>query len=113
MAKLKQFDPTTINAFYTLVRKSFPNSQLKETYEGYVQIHVNEPQISLGALFRIIESCKETYSIENYTVSQTTLEQVFLNFARSQMDPDEMRRRMRSDITCQDRFLRCLSCSCC
>lgn len=112
LAKMKEINQDTINKFFNSIKKSFPNSQMQESYEGYVHIHVNEPRMSLGALFRIIESSKDKYSIENYTVSQTTLEQVFLNFARTQLDPDELRRRMRSDISCKDRFLGCLCCSC-
>ncbi|CAF4362301.1 unnamed protein product, partial [Rotaria magnacalcarata] len=42
---------------------------------------------------------------ENYTVSQTTLEQVFLNFARSQLDPDELRRRMREEGSFRQRWI--------
>ncbi|CAF3390436.1 unnamed protein product, partial [Rotaria socialis] len=75
------------------------NSELKEAYEGFVHIHIDQADVSLAQLFRIIEACKETHSIENYTVSQTTLEQVFLNFARSQLDPDELRRRMREGVS--------------
>jgi ATP-binding cassette subfamily A (ABC1) protein 3 len=93
MAKLKVFDDNRINGFYSVIKNSFPNSQLKEAYEGFVHIHINETSLSLAQLFRIIETCKQTYSIENYTVSQTTLEQVFLNFARSQIEVDETRHR--------------------
>jgi ATP-binding cassette subfamily A (ABC1) protein 3 len=104
MAKLKVFDENRVNGFYSVVHSTFPSSQLKEAYEGFVHIHINETALSLAALFRIIESCKEEYSIENYTVSQTTLEQVFLNFARSQLDPDELRRRMREENSCTQKM---------
>jgi ATP-binding cassette subfamily A (ABC1) protein 3 len=96
MAKLKVFSENRVGGFFSEIKKSFQNSVLKDTYEGFVHIHINEANISLAQLFRIIESCKETFSIENYTVSQTTLEQVFLNFARSQLDPDELKHRMRA-----------------
>jgi len=36
-----------------------------------------------------MESNKVSLNIEDYSVSQTTLEQVFLNFARTQVPPDE------------------------
>ncbi|UJR37958.1 hypothetical protein I4U23_030642 [Adineta vaga] len=100
IAKLKVFDGNRVNGFYSVIRNKFPHSELKEAYEGFAHIHINEPDLSLAALFRVIESCKQTYEIENYTVSQTTLEQVFLNFARSQLDPDELRRRMRTENSC-------------
>ena len=110
MAKLHVFNENCINGFYSVIKEYFPNSQLKEAYEGFVHIHVNEANLSLGKLFRIIESCKQTYSIENYTVSQTTLEQVFLSFARSQLDPDELAGRIRSANSCCKKLTKCVSC---
>lgn len=111
MAKLSDFTDDRAKEFYRKIKDAFPNSQLKEAYEGFVHIYVNENKLSLAHLFRTIESCKQTYSIENYTVSQTTLEQVFLNFAKSQLDADELRRRMRSENSLGNRVARlCTSC---
>ncbi|CAF3018525.1 unnamed protein product [Rotaria sp. Silwood2] len=112
MAKLNVFNETLVNGFYSVIKNSFANIQLKEAYEGFVHIHINEANISLAQLFRIIESCKQTYSIENYTVSQTTLEQVFLNFARSQLDPDELRHRMRKENSWSQKLTKSC-CHCC
>lgn len=44
---------------------------------------------SIAKIFRLIESNKEALNIETYSLSQTTLEQVFLSFARKQFDPNE------------------------
>jgi len=112
MAKLNIFNENRVNGFYSFIKHSFPNSLLKEAYEGFVHIYVNETNLSLAQLFRIIESCKQTYSIENYTVSQTTLEQVFLNFARSQLDADELQRRIRVENSWTRKLTRCCN-SCC
>ena len=38
-----------------------------------------------------MESIKEQFFIEDYSVSQTTLEQVFLHFARAQRPPRDLR----------------------
>ncbi len=112
MAKLIVFDEDRVKGFYNIIKNSFPNSQLKEAYEGFVHIHITEPNLSLAQLFRTIELHKQTYSIENYTVSQTTLEQVFLNFARSQLDDDEIKRRTRAENSCSKNCMRRLT-SCC
>ena len=112
MAKLNIFNEEIINGFCAVIKNSFPNTHLKEAYEGFVHIHINEANLSLAQLFRILESCKQTYSIENYTVSQTTLEQVFLNFARSQLDPDELRRRIREDNSWKQKLSKCCTCYC-
>lgn len=45
--------------------------------------------LSIAKIFRLIESNKDALNIETYSLSQTTLEQVFLSFARKQFDPNE------------------------
>jgi len=39
-------------------------------------------KLSLGHMFEIVESAKEKFNIKNYTLSQTSLEQIFINLAR-------------------------------
>ncbi|CAF0969125.1 unnamed protein product [Didymodactylos carnosus] len=101
VAKLNSFTEDKINDFFNVIKNTFPNAQFKEAYEGYIHIHIDESNLSfiLAKLFRIVESCKQKYNIENYTVSQTTLEQVFLTFAKSQLDPDELKHRLRKNRT--------------
>lgn len=89
------FETSPASEFFSVIRSSFPNSHLKEAHDGFLHIQIDQADLSLANLFRVIDSCKEMYSIENYTVSQTTLEQVFLTFALSQLDPNEMRLRTR------------------
>ena len=62
-----------------------------------------------------MERAKVRYNIEDYSVSQTTLEQVFLNFARAQISPNtdleetpSCWRRLRGCVTTS-----CRCCSCC
>ncbi|KAL0491421.1 hypothetical protein AKO1_009845 [Acrasis kona] len=45
----------------------------------------NDQKTPLANMFEIMEANKSEYGIEDYSISQTTLEQVFLNFARSQI----------------------------
>ncbi|KAH9494888.1 ATP-binding cassette sub- A member 5 [Bulinus truncatus] len=44
---------------------------------------------SLGETFAILEKCKETHNLEEYNFSQSTLEQVFLHFAKKQLDEED------------------------
>ena len=68
----------------------FPGSVLKDIHHGLVQYHVpRSPSVSLAALFSAMEDVRGQFPVEDYSVSQTTLEQVFINFARSQKPPDE------------------------
>ena len=63
-------------------------SQLKENRDGYINIHIDDnTTYALSTLFSLIENVKTKYSIEFYVVTQTKLEQIFLNFASRQIDP--------------------------
>jgi hypothetical protein len=42
--------------------------------------------LTIAEIFSLIESSKEALKIETYSLSQTTLESVFLSFARKQVD---------------------------
>ena len=62
----------------------FPGSVLKDEHQGYLHYQLKSGNKSWGKVFGIMERAKEDYNMDDYSVSQTTLEQVFLNFARHQ-----------------------------
>jgi len=69
------------------IESTFPGSILKDMHEGLVHYQIVDPSVTLGRLFGTMESVRERLNIEDYSVSQTTLEQVFINFARAQVTP--------------------------
>ena len=71
------------------IDRTFPQSVLKDIHQGMLHYHITSPVHSWSNIFGIMERAKERYNIEDYSVSQTTLEQVFLNFARAQVTPQE------------------------
>lgn len=51
--------------------------------QGMLLYHVTNPDASLGEIFHFMEGLKGKKDIlEDYTVSDTSLEQVFLSFAK-------------------------------
>lgn len=46
---------------------------------------------SLARIFSILSQNKKRLHIEDYSVSQTTLDQVFVNFAKDQSDDDHLK----------------------
>ena len=54
-----------------------------------------------------MERAKEDLHIEDYSVSQTTLEQVFLNFARGQKNP------IKQEVTCYSKSMKACRYFCC
>jgi ATP-binding cassette subfamily A (ABC1) protein 3 len=80
-----------INEFIEFVLSKFSDgkSKLKESRDGFINIHINENSTTaLSKIFSLIESVKVKFSIEFYVVTQTKLEQIFLNFASKQIDPE-------------------------
>jgi ABC-type multidrug transport system ATPase subunit len=78
-----------INDFITYFLNTVNNSQLKENRDGFINIYIkNNSTSELSSIFSIVENSKEKYSIEYYVVTQTNLEQIFLNFASKQIDPE-------------------------
>jgi ABC-type multidrug transport system ATPase subunit len=79
-------DPNDINATTMQNLQAFFSSQrqyqvkIKETTHstGLFQIEQSTP----AELFQLLEENKEQLNIETYTISQTTLEQIFLSFGK-------------------------------
>ena len=73
-------------------RSAFPDSQLKDQHDGLVHYRVGRaPGLTWAYLFGAVERARSMYDIEDYSVSQTTLEQVFIKFARMQREPQEVK----------------------
>ncbi|XP_048255576.1 phospholipid-transporting ATPase ABCA1-like isoform X2 [Haliotis rufescens] len=70
------------------MKEQFPESVLKESHHNMLQYQLGTTAISLARLFGKIEGGKQHMGIESYSVSQTTLDQVFINFAKLQTDMD-------------------------
>lgn len=75
-------------SFIEKMLNSINNSVVKENRDGFVNMQIKDNSIKmLGNVFSLIESIKNEYYIEYYFVTQTKLEQIFLNFASRQIDP--------------------------
>lgn len=57
--------------------------------QDYVHFHISDSSTPWHELFDAMEEMKASFdSVEDYSVSETTLEQVFLSFAKEQRTPD-------------------------
>lgn len=79
-----------IQPFCQFIEQTFPSSVLKDTYQGLVYYHIQDRNIKWSHLFGTLQRSRTQYNIEDYLISQTTLEQVFINFARAQIPPVEV-----------------------
>ncbi|KAG1691215.1 ATP-binding cassette sub-family A member 3 [Nymphon striatum] len=49
---------------------------------GILTLHVNDPRETWAHMFDVMERIKKDFQLENYAITATTLEEVFLSFAR-------------------------------
>jgi ABC-type multidrug transport system ATPase subunit len=88
----QQSSEARIKRFISFIHVSFKHAELKENRDGFVNMHIrNSEDIALSTIFAIIENNKLKYYIQYYVVTQTKLEQIFLNFAAMQVDVSNRR----------------------
>uniref|UniRef100_A0A4W6FEQ1 ATP binding cassette subfamily A member 4 n=1 Tax=Lates calcarifer TaxID=8187 RepID=A0A4W6FEQ1_LATCA len=98
----KAGSPPELEPVESFMESSFPGCVQREKHYNTLQYEIASS--SLARIFQVVVANKERLSIEDYSVSQTTLDQVFVNFAKQQMGEDEdvtLNRRMagrRKDI---------------
>uniref|UniRef100_A0A7N8YHU5 P-type phospholipid transporter n=1 Tax=Mastacembelus armatus TaxID=205130 RepID=A0A7N8YHU5_9TELE len=73
------------------IERELPGSTLKEKHRNMLQYQLPTSLTSLARIFSLLSKNKEALSIEDYSVSQTTLDQVFVNFAKDQSDEDHLK----------------------
>ncbi|GIY69232.1 ATP-binding cassette sub-family A member 3 [Caerostris extrusa] len=74
-------DMDDVRAF---VERTFESATLKSAHENLLLYHIPRSQLSWSEIFRLMEDAKCMFKIEDYSVGETTLEQVFVNFAMGQ-----------------------------
>ncbi|XP_030640902.1 phospholipid-transporting ATPase ABCA1 [Chanos chanos] len=84
-------EPCPVEAY---MEKSFPGIQLKERHQNVLQYQLPSQACSLSRVFDILSNNYEELGIADYSVSQTTLDQVFVNFAKEQTDDDDQLREV-------------------
>ncbi|KAI2659243.1 Phospholipid-transporting ATPase ABCA1 [Labeo rohita] len=75
----------------TFIQNSFPGIQLKERHQNVLQYQLPSQACPLARVFEVLSNNYEELGIADYSVSQTTLDQVFVNFAKEQTDDDQLR----------------------
>ncbi|GAB5359398.1 hypothetical protein AAMO2058_000540400 [Amorphochlora amoebiformis] len=76
-------------AFKTWLKGEFKETKILEDQGENMKFRINPPQgTTLGGIFRLIEKNRKTqaFGIIEYSVSETSLEQIFIHFARQQQE---------------------------
>uniref|UniRef100_A0A665XDU4 P-type phospholipid transporter n=1 Tax=Echeneis naucrates TaxID=173247 RepID=A0A665XDU4_ECHNA len=76
--------PPALKPVEDFVQKTFTGSVLKEKHHNTLHYQLPSTQGALSTIFREFTIHQQGLGLEDYSVSQTTLDQVFVNFARDQ-----------------------------
>ncbi|XP_070316352.1 ATP-binding cassette sub-family A member 17-like isoform X2 [Odocoileus virginianus] len=71
----------TLEEFKAFVGLTFPGSVLEDEHQGMVHYHLPGDDLSWAKVFGIMEQAKVTYMLEDYSVNQISLEDIFLSFS--------------------------------
>uniref|UniRef100_A0A8D2AMA5 ATP binding cassette subfamily A member 4 n=1 Tax=Sciurus vulgaris TaxID=55149 RepID=A0A8D2AMA5_SCIVU len=77
-----------LNPVEQFFQGNFPGSVQRERHYNMLQFQVSSS--SLARIFQLLLSHKDSLFIEEYSVTQTTLDQVFVNFAKQQTEPHDL-----------------------
>ncbi|XP_077412565.1 retinal-specific phospholipid-transporting ATPase ABCA4 isoform X2 [Vanacampus margaritifer] len=80
--------PPDLEPVEAFMESSFPTCVRREKHYNTLQYHIASS--SLARIFQLVVSNKERLGIQDYSVSQTTLDQVFVNFAKQQTSEDDV-----------------------
>ncbi|XP_037549875.1 phospholipid-transporting ATPase ABCA1-like [Nematolebias whitei] len=83
--------PPELKPVEDFVQQTFPGSVLKESHHNTLQYQLPHAPGALANIFGHFTSHQQRLGLEDYSVSQTTLDQVFVNFASHQHDEDDSR----------------------
>ncbi|XP_075175813.1 glucosylceramide transporter ABCA12 [Anomaloglossus baeobatrachus] len=81
----------SIETITSFMHSQFPNTYLKEQHFTMAEYHVPVSAGGVASIFDLLESNKNDLNIIHFSVSQTTLDEVFINFAQAQTSPDNSR----------------------
>ncbi|KAM9717085.1 phospholipid-transporting ATPase ABCA1 isoform 2-T3 [Menidia menidia] len=82
--------PPALKPVEDFVQQTFPGSILKEKHHNTLQYQLPYTPGALANIFSQFTIQQERLGVDDYSVSQTTLDQVFVNFARQQQGEDEI-----------------------
>ncbi|XP_058480898.1 phospholipid-transporting ATPase ABCA1-like isoform X2 [Solea solea] len=81
--------PPALKLVEDFVQQTFAGSVLKEKHHNTLQYQLPYAEGALATIFSQLTSHQQRLGVEDYSVSQTTLDQVFVNFARHQHTEEE------------------------
>ncbi|KAL3284410.1 hypothetical protein HHI36_018570 [Cryptolaemus montrouzieri] len=80
-------DTTPIEEF---MNRHFPGCELRERHQELLTYFIKDRGLRWSELFAILEKAKAEMNVEDYSIGQASLEQVFLTFTKSQVSNEDI-----------------------
>jgi ABC-type multidrug transport system ATPase subunit len=87
--------PADADAIKAFVQRTSRGAVLEEEHGGQLKYKLPRAGLTLSSLFAAVEAQRAALGIRDYSVSQPTLEQVFLSMARQQEEETEVTEALR------------------
>uniref|UniRef100_A0A914VJY4 ABC transporter domain-containing protein n=1 Tax=Plectus sambesii TaxID=2011161 RepID=A0A914VJY4_9BILA len=87
--KLRSADPAVIERACKVIEAELPGARLDDCHCATVRYKLPTRGFRLAAAFKAIQKVRASVDVEDYSLSQTTLDEVFINFAEKQTNADE------------------------
>ncbi|XP_031559324.1 ATP-binding cassette sub-family A member 3-like isoform X2 [Actinia tenebrosa] len=82
------------------IDESFPGAVLTDSHAGMLTYQIINEDLTWSQIFGQLERNRESLNIIDYSVSQTTLEQVFINFAKNQYLDEKTKKKKCGCFPC-------------
>ena len=84
----------SISSIFRIIKellKTFPEVEISEYWENTYQLKINKKDgVTIGFLFGLLDEIKQTCNISEYSITQTSMEQIFNSFANKDiLESDE------------------------
>ncbi|GAB1292625.1 ATP-binding cassette, sub-family A (ABC1), member 16 [Apodemus speciosus] len=76
-------DEDKVEEFKNFIKVTFPGNIKYQEFHGIIGYYIPSKEICWGKVFEILEKSKVLFKLEDYSVKQVTLEQIFLTFANT------------------------------
>ena len=84
--KLRLNNENHLDKLYDFMKENFPASNVSEKHKNLIEFTLPFQYTKLSKIFGLVENNRDNLSIKDYSVGQTTLDQVFVDFAKLQDD---------------------------
>lgn len=86
--KMKRDDESELLQINKRIYELFPMAQLKEKYLDLITFDIPTETLKWSEVFGMMSQLKSENTINDFTVTQMSLEQVFLHFTKEEQDHD-------------------------